>query len=111
MVEVSQRNAENPAIDPFGIVNPRSDETPVAAQSKAMFDTIAVQANMLRGLLANLRQKPERHRDLNIVFADLALAEVLTNQIGALADQMVGGQVVGSLGTWVVGSQFERAEG
>jgi hypothetical protein len=79
-------------------------------QAKLVFDTIASQASVLRELLANLRRQPERHENRTALSADLVLAEMLTSQIGALADQMIGGKVVGSLASWCVGPQFDTAE-
>lgn len=75
-------------------------------QVDAVFDTIAIQANLLREFLRDLRRQPQRHGDPATLFADLAMAEVLANQIGALADQMVDGRVVGSLAAWAVGPDF-----
>jgi hypothetical protein len=88
---------------------PHPQSRPLNSRPELLFDTIASQADLLRTLLANLRRQPERHRDLDVVFADLCLAEVLANQIGALADQMVGGRVVGSLASWVVGPGFDAS--
>lgn len=79
-------------------------------QANLVFDTIASQASVLRELLANLRRQPERHDNRTALSADLVLAEMLTSQIGALADQMIGGRVVGSLASWCVGPKFDLDE-
>jgi hypothetical protein len=107
--------AEDPALRPssircaadFAAQTETNSLSTSSRQAKQVFDTIASQANVLRGLLANLRRQPERHENPTALYADLVLAEMLTSQIGALADQMVDGRVVGSLASWCVGPEFD----
>ena len=80
---------------------------PTLAQADMAFNAIASNANLLVELLTRLRQQPAHNYDQNATFADLCLAATVANQIGALADEMSGGQVRGTLASWVIGTRFD----
>lgn len=79
---------------------------PTAAQADMTFNVIACNANLIAGLLARLRRQAGSQYEA--MSADLSIAEALVTQIGALADEMSGGQLRGSLASWVVGPRFEN---
>lgn len=77
-------------------------------QVKTVFERIAVQSEMLRDFLQRLASQQHGHdSELRL---DLQMAQSLATLIGAVADQMIGGDHIGSVGSWAThdGIEVER---